>query len=118
MKQKIYFSYFWIIPLSLMWPIINLFIFALRFRKLPLDMFSESIVFIPMGIISSLVLIYLMRITRQDKKKLKKIVLGYIIACPFALFFSIGGGLLGALGSIIFGTIPLILGTYLGFKMK
>lgn len=117
MKRPI--SYLWAIPALLLFPVLQLLIFYLRFHNMPAEMFKQSLVFAPIGLISVAVLIYFLR--KSDVKPLKKgSIIGFLVALPYSLFSSMFAGLINT--SFIFigiyGSIPLIIGTALGFVIS
>ncbi|PAB58714.1 hypothetical protein [Anaeromicrobium sediminis] len=116
MEKKL--SYLWLIPITLLFPMIQNIIFFIRFAKLPFDLFMSSLVFAPTGFISGGVLIYFLRKNLEYTHKMK-IVFGYIAGMPFALLFSIFSGLLmhPALVVTVVGPTPLVVGAFLGYSI-
>ena len=102
-------NYVWLIFLSLIWPLVQLLIFSLRFQRLP-DNIWESVYFLPMGLISAAFLLFMLGETAG---------VGYLVACPIALVGGLGGGLVlhPLLGVTLFGAVPLLLGTAVGYGM-
>ena len=109
--------YVWFLLLSLLWPLVQLLIFMLRFQRLP-DNIWESLYFLPMGIISAAFLLFLMKKTAHRTTRVSTAV-GYRVACPIALVGGLGGGLIlpPLLGVPLFGTVPLLVGTAAGYGM-
>ncbi len=107
--------YPWFILLSLIWPTVQILFFTLRFQRMP-DNVVESFYFLPMGMISAAFVIFLMRRAKNKTTRVSTAV-GYLVACPFALVGSLGGGLAlhPLIGVTIFGAIPLILGSAAGY---
>jgi hypothetical protein len=107
--------YIWFILLSLIWPLVQLLIFTLRFQRLP-DNIWESFYFLPMGIISAAFLLFMMSKAAERTTRVSTAV-GYLVACPFALVGGLGGGLVlpPLLGATLFGSVPLLLGTAAGY---
>lgn len=116
--MKAYLIYLWALPIALLWPVANLIIFAIRFGHLPATLISESLVFLPMGLVSALVLLFLLNKASNPGRKTSTII-GYIIASPVAFLGALMSGLIlpPVMGTLIFGTIPLILGTVIGFAI-
>ena len=110
-------NYVWFIFLSLIWPLVQLLIFGLRFQRLP-DNIWESLYFLPMGIISAAFLLFLMEKSADRTARISTAV-GYLVACPIALVGGLGGGLIlpPMLGVPLFGAVPLLLGTAAGYGM-
>jgi hypothetical protein len=117
MKRKP--SYLWVIPAALLFPVLQLLIFLLRFRNIPDEMLRESWVFAPVGLISVMVLICFLR-KEEEKAKKSRIIKAFILAVPFALIFSLTGGLINTSPIFIgiYGSIPLIIGILIGRRRK
>lgn len=109
--------YVWFFILSLIWPLVQLLIFGLRFQRLP-DNIWESFYFLPMGVISAAFLLFMMNKTAERTRRVSTAV-GYLVACPVGLIGGLGGGLIlpPLLGITLFGTLPLLLGTAVGYGM-
>ena len=110
-------NYVWLIFLSLIWPLMQILIFSLRFQRLP-DNIWESLYFLPMSIISAAFLLFLLDKTAERTTRVSTAV-GYLVACPIALVGGLGGGLVLSplLGVTLFGAVPLLLGTAVGYGM-
>lgn len=111
MKQPV----LWFTLLSLIWPTVQILFFTLRFQHLP-ENIVESLIFLPMGIISAGFIIYLIKRAPNHTTRVSTAV-GYLVACPFAFVGALGGGLVlvPLIGVTIMGSIPLILGTAAGY---
>ena len=107
----------WFFLLSLIWPLMQILIFSLRFQRLP-DNIWESLYFLPMGILSAAFLLFLMDKTADRTARVSTVV-GYLVACPIALVGGLSGGLILSplLGVTLFGAVPLMLGTAVGYSM-
>ena len=105
-----------IIFLTLLWPILQIFVFRLRFSSVTLVMVLESLQFLPLGLFSGLIMGTLLKGAKTKREKLA-ILLGYIFAIPTAIFTSLLGGLVlnPIIGATVFGLIPLVAGMFLGF---
>jgi len=103
----------WIIFLTLLFPILELLIFFVRFGAPEGDLYQQSLTFLPIGLLGSLVLFYF-----YDKAETRihknMIIAGFVLAVPFALLGALGGGLLGTWAVILYGLIPLVVGVLLG----
>lgn len=108
----------WLAAFTFIWPLAHLAMFLIRFSKLPSNMMAESAVFIPMGLLSGLFLMYMLQKSTDPKQK-KGAVSGYVAAFPIAFIGSLFGGLLITpwIGTLIFGFLPLLFGIYLGYKV-
>ncbi len=113
MKNK----YLWFALLSLIWPLLQILFFYFRFQRLP-DNVLESFYFLPMGMISAYFVLTMM--TRaEDRTTRVSTAVGYLVACPIAAVLAIGGGLAmhPLLGATLFGSLPLVGGTAVGYGM-
>ena len=110
-------NYVWLIFLSLIWPLVQVLIFGLRFQRLP-DNIWESLYFLPMGLISAAFLLFMLGKTAVRTTRVSTVV-GYLVACPIALVGGLGGGLVlqPLLGGTLFGAVPLMVGTAVGYGM-
>ena len=108
--------YLWFTILSLVWAVLQTAVFFLRFDRLP--PLREALYFVPMGILSAGFLIYLTQRAANRATRTSAIV-GYLVACPFALVGSLGGGLIihPLIGITLLGAIPLILGSAAGYAL-
>ena len=104
-------NYVRLIFLSLIWPLVQVLIFSLRFQRLP-DNIWESLYFLPMGLISAAFLLFMLGKTAVRTTHVSTVV-GYLVACPLALVGGLGGGLVlqPLLGGTLFGAVPLMVGT-------
>lgn len=108
-----------LVILTLVWPLIHLSIFFLRFQRLPFEMVVESLTFLPLGLLSALIFKFFRDKSKSELQK-KAVLIGYIIAFPFALIFSLFGGLVFTpiIAVTIYGLIPLIIGMGIGYLIK
>ena len=109
-------SYMYTLIMALFIPLLQIIVYSIRFRRLPLSIFIESFVFFPMGLMSSLFLIFLLR-KCNSKNQIVKTFLGFLIALPIALFLSITSGLFinPIIGVTFLGSIPLVVGSFIGY---
>lgn len=107
-KLIIFFTFFW--------PILQIFIFRIRFASVEPQMILESLNFIPLGLASALMLSFFLKKVSLGKQKIF-LILGYILAIPASIFTSLLGGLIfyPAIGVTIYGLVPLFIGSLLGF---
>lgn len=108
-------NYILIISLSLLWPIIEIFVFRLRFSSVDFSMVLESLKFLPLGLTSGLLTDFFLKKGETFRQKIG-ILLGYLLAIPTAIFTSLLGGLIfnPIIGATIFGLIPLAIGQLAG----
>ena len=105
-----------VVLLTLLWPLLQLLVFALRFGRLPPGGAAEALVFLPMGLVSAVALVVLLRRSGSLRQAVWTVI-GYAVAAPLALVGSLAGGLIlpGALGALVGGAPPLVLGAVLGY---
>ncbi len=108
--------YWWLIPLSLLWPVLQTLVFVMRFGRFPPSP-AELLYFLPMSFLSGLLLLYLWQ-QAQSRDQQRALLLGYLVAAPFALILSITVGLIlpPLLGVTLIGTAVLALGMFLGYR--
>ena len=106
----------WLIPLSLLWPVVHLVGSWIRFTDFSFTDITYLLDFFPMSIISGIVFVLLWtRLTSRGQKI--DLLLGYIIASPFAYLGSLSSGLVYSppiIGTLIWGLGPLLAGMLLG----
>lgn len=109
------YSYKWLLPALLVYPLIQNIVFFIRFKRLPLHIILNSIIFLPMGLICGAYFIYMSNKSTSIKQR-KKMIIGLILSIPFSVIFSIYSGLIvpPVIAVAVFGTSPLILGIFLG----
>lgn len=114
--NRSYLLYLLVIPIGFAWPLMHVLVFLLRFGSMPTE---SSLIFLPMGIASAVVLVFLVKKAESRKRK-RRTVIGYLLASPFAFIGSLFGGLMSPqlVWVFIFGTVPLVLGTALGYKVR
>lgn len=107
----------WLIPLSLLWPVIHFVVAWNRFSDLSGFGIIDFLVFFPMSIISGIVFLLLWaHINGRDQKII--LLVGYIIASPFAYLGSLFSGLVydpPVIGTLIWGAGPILAGILLGW---
>ena len=104
-----------IILITLAWPIAQIVVFGLRFGTVPGALVRNSVVFIPLGLVSALLLTW-MQSKAANAKVARGIFVGYLVASPVAVYTSLVGGMsVGPYtGSLIYGIVPLLIGMILG----
>ncbi len=116
-------SYLWTIPITLFFPLMQIAIYYMRFGitkdMSKFQLFIESGYFLPMGLLSGLVLIYYLQKSNNRVEKIGTII-GYTFSIPLAILMSISSGLLmhPILGIPLFGAIPLISGILIGYYIS
>ncbi|TAK11107.1 MAG: hypothetical protein EPO32_13350 [Anaerolineae bacterium] len=107
-------SYWLALPLGLLGPAFYLVTFYLRFNRLEGQQFNESLkTFLP-ALLGGLFLVWLLNRAAIVKAR-RATWLGFLVALPFGLLGAAMGGLLGIIGIILFGAVPLVIGAGLGF---
>ena len=109
-------SYLWLIPLSLVWPVLHLLVFAYRFGRVDQAILIESWLFLLMGLVSGIVLLFLLEKATSRTQKIS-ILVGYLLLTPIGFVGSLLSGLMfpPAIGVILYGALPLSIGAALGY---
>ena len=100
----------WLIPLTLLWPILHLVVYFVRFGDIPSNA-ADILVFLPMSFISGIIFLALwVRISSLPQKIW--LVSGYLISSPIAFMGSLLSGLVyqPIIGTFLWGAGPLIIG--------
>lgn len=110
----------WLGVLAFAWPFIHLTVFYFSFdRQLPIEGVGVALVFLPMGLLSGALLLYLLN--KSDSTRQTRFTIGgYLLAAPFAFVGSLLAGLATNqwLGVALFGGGPLALGAWLGYHLS
>jgi hypothetical protein len=114
--NRTYLYYLLIIPLAFFWPLLHFAIFVLRFGRTPAD---SVLVFLPMGVVSAFALAFMLKRSQSGRRK-RWTIFGYLLAVPYAFIGSLMSGLMlpPVFGTIIYGASPLVLGTWLGYRLS
>lgn len=110
----------WLGVLAFAWPFIHLTVFYFRFgQQLPADGVGGSLVFLPMGLLSGALLLFLLNRSITTRQR-RFTIGGYLAAAPFAFVGSLLSGLATNpyLGVALFGGGPLALGAWLGYHLS
>ncbi len=109
-------KFWWLVLITVIWPVAHVLVFLVRFQRVSADVIVQSLVFLPLGFLSALVLLRLLP-KAVDRRQKTAVVAGYIVASPVAFIGSLLGGLMVTplLGATIFGLIPLAVGMAIGF---
>ena len=109
-------SYLWSLPIALAWPVVKTLIFFYRFEELPFQILKSSLIFLPVGLISAVALIYMLERAGSINRKVST-VFGYLLASPFALIASMFSGFLlpSLISPLFYGALPLVLGAAVGY---
>ena len=116
-------NYLNLIPLALLFPLLEILVFIMRFGIDKFDLsdsniIQQSLTFVTIGVFSGILLIYLLNKTEEKKVKMS-VIISYISFIPLSLYLSlIAGSFLSLIGVTIFGVIPLLIGTFMGYKVK
>jgi hypothetical protein len=107
--------YWWSLPIGFVYPVLQIFIFVFRFKKLnTLGSPWDYLLFFVAGFAGALLLIFFLH--RSRTKAGRWIILGaYLLAVPLALAGMIAGGVLGPVGIILFSFMPWALFMWLGY---
>ncbi|MBI3159713.1 MAG: hypothetical protein HYZ26_08970 [Chloroflexi bacterium] len=108
---------YWIAAaLGLLGPAFYLVTYTMRFNRPEGQQYRESIdTFLPVAL-GGLFLVWLLN--RAASRKVRRLTwAGFLLLLPFGLFGSTIGGMLGIIGVILFGAIPLVVGAALGYGL-
>jgi hypothetical protein len=108
--------YLWSIPIALLFPVAQIVLFYARFGRWPTEGYADLFSFFTVGLLGALFFLYLLTKSSSRPQQIGTIA-GFVLLSPIGLIGSLGGGIvLGPfVGTVVFGTIPLILGTAAGF---
>lgn len=108
----------WVIWLSLLWPLVQIGIFLARFGNLPASALTESLYFMPVGLVSGAGLMALLRRAPNRTTRVSTVI-GYLVAAPFALIGSLLSGLTfpPLIGTTLYGATPLLIGSAAGYGL-
>ena len=111
-------SYLWLIFLALIFPIIQCLTYLIRFGNISRAIMINSLYFAPMGLLTGIILIYLLR-KEQDGTTRNRIIYGYAIGGLVAIPLSIASGLvvIPIVATTLIGSLPIFLGIYIGYKV-
>lgn len=103
----------WLIGFAIAFPLLQLLFYFIRFGTMEAHIIGESLLFVPIGFLGGIYFFYL-----YDQASVmlhrRMIFAGLIASLPSSVVGGIAGGLLGFLGIIIFGTLPIVIGVFLG----
>lgn len=112
--------YLWAIPIGLAWPLAQIVFAYLRFGDaMQVAYIWESWIFFPFGLLTGLVLIAVLSYAKTRARR-TAVIVGYLLAVPFAFFASLLGGWLlwfvpQFVGALVWGSIPLLVGMGIGY---
>lgn len=108
-------SFLWAIAIGLLFPILQVVIFFLRFQNINPDAgLTDYLYFFVTGLLIGVILIYFLR--RSDSSNAYRgAMIGFVIGIPLALLGMLLGGLAGAFGAILFGISPNVFTIVLGY---
>ncbi len=116
MPQPAKTPYWLALTLGLLGPLFYIITFAARFGRLETLQITESLTtYLPVAL-GSVALVWLLNKAASQKAR-RFVWLGYLLALPVGLYGSAIGGMLGFLGVILFGAIPLLVGAGLGYGL-
>lgn len=97
--------------ISVIWQIAS---YYFRFGQLnPHAPFTDYVLFFLAGLLGGSILVYFFN--RQESNKARwSVLIAFVLAFPVAMFFMLGGGLLGFIGILLFPQIPFALITWFG----
>ena len=104
----------WLIPLTLLWPVLHFFVFYIRFGDMPGSV-MDFLIFLPMSLATGAAfLVFWVRVPSLPQKT--SLFLGYLLSIPFAYIGSLLGGLVNQpiIGTLLWGAGPLVIGMLIG----
>lgn len=108
-------SFLWAFAVGLLFPILQVVIFFLRFQNLNSDAtLSDYLFFFITGSLIGLALIYFLR-RSETHRTYNATIIGFVVGVPLALIGMLLGGLMGGFGIILFGMSPAIFVTGIGY---
>lgn len=111
-------SYLWLIFLVLIFPVIQCLTYLIRFGSITKEIIVNSLYFAPMGLVTGIILIYLLR--KEDEVTTKnRMVYGYAIGGLVAMPLAIASGLIvmPIVATTLVGSLPILIGIYIGYKV-
>jgi hypothetical protein len=112
--MKINRVWLWIIPLTLLWPVLHLFVFYVRFGDMP-DNVIGFLIFLPMSLSTGIIFLTLWgQVSNLPQKT--GLFLGYLLSSPIAFIGSLLSGLVypPIIGTLLWGAGPLVVGMLIG----
>lgn len=108
--------YLWSIPIALLFPVAQIVLFYARFGRWPTEGYADLFSFFTVGLLGALFFLYLLTKSSSRPQQIGTIA-GFVLLSPIGLIGSLGGGIvLGPfVGTVVFGTIPLVIGAGFGF---
>lgn len=110
--MKILTQYPWVLLLGVYMYVVFQVVFFLQFGSFNFGFDVIDLGIYIVGLVSVLVAQFFMR--KLPRKKLLMLI-PFVIALPFGYIGSLGGGLLGIIGMVIFGTIPFLVILPIGY---
>ena len=107
-----YTSYPWALLWGFYYYLVFQLIFLVRFGSLNISFSSIDRALPVIGILSVVLLMYFADKLQRGKGLL---FIPFLIALPFSVFGALGGGLLGAVGMLIFGLVPFVIALPIGY---
>lgn len=107
-------SYWLGLALGVLGPLFYIGTFYFRFGRLGSQQLNESLVTALPVALGGLLLVWLLN-RAPDARTHRTTWLGFLVALPFGLFGSIIGGMLGVVGNILYGLLPLAMGAGVGY---
>lgn len=104
----------WLMPLTLLWPVLHFLVFYIRFGDIPGSV-MDFFIFLPMSLATGAIFLVLwVRVPSLPQKT--GLFLGYLLSIPFAYFGSLLGGLVNQpiIGTLLWGAVPLVIGMLIG----
>lgn len=112
--MKVNRVWLWLIPLTLLWPVLQWLVFLIRFGEIPGNA-TDFLTFLPMSLIAGAMFLALWVRTSGGSQK-TCLILGYLFSSPIAFVGSLLSGLVvrPIIGTLLWGAGPLVFGMLIG----
>ena len=108
-------SYMWAIPIGLLFPLLQVAIYYMRFGELnPYAPVWDYLWFFLAGTAGILLLIFLLNRSANGAQRWA-VALAFLVGTPISTMMMVGGGVLGPIGIILFPLLNWVLFSGLGF---
>jgi len=107
-----FLSYPWAILFGLYMYIAFQVMYLIRFGSLNMEVQFIDLSILVVGILSVMIYVYF---ARKLTTKRRLLFVAFLIAVPFGYIGALGGGLLGFIGTIVFGIVPFAILIPLGY---
>jgi len=115
MERKPELSYWWATLIGLLFSVLQIVIYYVRFGQLnPYAPLTDYLLFFLAGILGGLALIAFLRRSGTMAAKWS-VTLAFLLGTPLAFLGSLGGGLLGSVGAVLFPVLVWTMFSLIGY---